>query len=1099
MLSFLTRLAVRKSAVTLLLVVGIFIFGAYATTQLQQELTPSIDFPVITVLTTYPGAEPQAVADSVSRPVEQAVSGLTGLQSVQSTSTNGLSIVTATFEYGTDMKAAQTTISTNLQSVALPQGASTPNVQRFNFQSFPIIQLSLSSASVSPAQLAQIARTQIIPQLKKVDGVFSVDLLGGGSHQLLIKLDPAKLAANKVSVQQVVALLQQNSLTVPGGSVDAQGFTVPVVTTHQFQSIQDICSLVVGATTPTATSTKTGTGGTTTGGTTTGGTAAPTGLCQAATHQPGQVLLEDVATIAQSDSTTDGISRTNGVPSVGITVSKTPDANTVNVSKAINDQLNALKPKLPSGVSILILSDQATFITQSINGLVREGLLGAGFAIVVIFLFLLNIRSTLVTAISIPVSLLVAFIILYAANISLNILSLGGLAIAIGRVVDDAIVVLENIYRHVQGGEPVRKAVINATREVGTAITSSTATTLAVFLPLAFVGGLVGQFFRPFALAVVAALGASLLVALTIIPVLAKYFVRRSKKATRAAQAGKPAAEENTWLQRLYTPVLGWALNHRLITLGLALVLFVGSVATVGLIPTSFLNQGSQKIVVITIQPAPGVDLQAVSAEAAKVEDVLHQDSRVNRYQTTIGGGGSQQALRSTFAGGSSNSASIVAILQDSADLDATTNDIRAKANAVAGKFLIKVQEGFGNTSSQFQVTLSGDDQQQVLDASKQVFTLVQNEANIANPSSDASAVAPTVFISVDPTKAALYGLTTAQVGQQVRADLAGQAAVQITTSDFNNGQPADVVVQMDLSGLSNQQGVENLPIFYSAAGRTGVVPLGQLATIDFQQSQVKVSRVGGQPAVTITADITSQSTGQVSNDLQQKINDLHLPAGITVSYGGITQQITTGFNGLLLALVAAVVLVYVLMVLTFGSLLDPFILLFALPLAAIGAFPALLITHRTLSISAMIGLLMLVGIVVTNAIVLLDMVKQREKQGMPTREALLEGGRIRVRPILMTALATILATLPLALGENDGSFIASELGTVVIGGLLSSTLLTLVVIPVLYSLASGMKRRLGFRPQHLDDAGDEEEAAPPMAVGAATGEQPETEAAGTR
>jgi HAE1 family hydrophobic/amphiphilic exporter-1 len=1100
MLSFLTRLAVRKSAVTLLLVVGIFVFGAYATTQLQQELTPSIDFPVITVLTTYPGAEPQAVADSVSRPVEQAVSGLTGLQSVQSTSTNGLSIVTATFEYGTDMKAAQATISTNLQSISLPQGASTPNVQRFNFQSFPIIQLSLSTksdptGSDPSAQLAQIARTQIIPQLKKVDGVFSVDLLGGGSHQLLITLDPAKLAAKKISVQQVVALLQQNSLTIPGGSVDAQGFTVPVVTTHQFQSIKDICSLVVGATAPAAGSQQ-GTGGTTTPP---GGTAATPGLCQPETHQPGQVLLEDVATIAQSDSTTDGISRTNGMPSVGITVSKTPDANTVNVSKAINDQLNALKPKLPSGVNIVVLSDQATFITQSINGLVREGLLGAGFAILVIFLFLLNIRSTLVTAISIPVSLLVAFIILYAANISLNILSLGGLAIAIGRVVDDAIVVLENIYRHVQAGEPVRKAVNTATREVGTAITSSTATTLAVFLPLAFVGGLVGQFFRPFALAVVAALAASLLVALTIIPALAKYFVRRSKRAAHAAQAGKPVVEESTWLQRLYTPVLGWALNHRLITLGLALVLFVGSVATAGFIPTSFLNEGSQKIVVITILPAPGADLQAVSAEAAKVEEVLHQDSRVNRYQTTIGGGGSQQALRSTFAGGSSNSASIFAVLQDSADLDATTNDIRARANAIAGNFLIKVQEGFGNTSSQFQVTLSGDDPQQVLDASRQVFTVVQNAASIANASSDASAVAPTVFINVDPTKAALYGLTTAQVGQQVRADLAGQAVVQITTSDFNNGQPADVVVQMDLSGLSNQQGVENLPIFYSAAGRTSVVPLGQLATIAFKQSQVKVSRVGGQPAVTITADITSQSTGQVSNDLQQKINDLHLPAGITISYGGITEQITTGFNGLLLALVAAVILVYVLMVLTFGSLLDPFILLFALPLAAIGAFPALLITHRTLSISAMIGLLMLVGIVVTNAIVLLDMVKQREKQGMATREALLEGGRIRVRPILMTALATILATLPLALGENDGSFIASELGTVVIGGLLSSTLLTLVVIPVLYSLASGMKRRLGFRPPHLDDAGDEEEAAPPMAVGAASGEQPEAEAAGTR
>ncbi len=1094
MLSFLSRLSVRKSAVTLLLVVGIFVFGAYATTQLQEELTPSIDFPVITILTSYPGAEPQTVDSTVSLPVEQAVSGLPGLQSVQSTSTNGLSILVATFEYGTDMKATQTTISNNLQGVALPQGAALPKVQTFNLQSQPIIQLSLSSTSPTetPAELAQLARSQIIPELKKVDGVFNIDLLGGGARQVLITLDPAKLAADKISVQQVVGLLQQNSLTVPGGSVDNQGFTVPVVTTHQFQSLQDICALVVGATTPPAASTQKG-----------APAPAPTtlpSLCQPVTHLPGQVLLEDVASIAQSDSTTDGISRTNGQPSVGISITKTQNANTVTVADAINAKINDLKSKLPSGVNIVVLQDQSTFIKQSINGLVKEGLLGAGFAIVVIFLFLLNIRSTLVTAISIPVSLLVAFIILYFANISLNVLTLGGLAIAIGRVVDDAIVVLENIYRHVQSGEPVRKAVLSATREVGTAITSSTATTLAVFLPLAFIGGLVGQFFRPFALAVVAALAASLLVALTIIPVLAKYFVRQTRKAARATQSGQITTEATTWLQRGYTPVLRWALNHRLITLGLALVLLVASVATIPLIPTSFLNQGAQKLVSITVAPPPGADVQAVSAEASKVEDVLHQDTRVARYQTTIGGGGSQQSLRAVFLGGGANSASIIAILHDNADLSATANDLRSKLTdkSVAGNFLIKVQDNF-SSNNQFQVTLTSDDPQQLQGAAQQVFSTVQGDKDIANPSSDASATAPTAFITVDPSKAALYGLTTAQVGQQVRADLAGTTAVQISVNEVNGGQPTNVIVQMDLSSLSSQQGVENLPIFYGAAGKTGIVPLGQLATIDFKPSQVKVSRVGGQPAVTISGDITGQNTGKVSTDLQQKISDLHLPSGVTVSYGGITSQISTGFSGLLLALLAAVILVYVLMVLTFGSLLDPFILLFALPLAAIGAFPALLITHRTLSISALIGLLMLVGIVVTNAIVLLDMVKQREKQGMSTREALLEGGRIRVRPILMTALATILATLPLALGENDGSFIASELGTVVIGGLLSSTLLTLVVIPVLYSLASGMKRRLGFRPPHLEDAEDEEEAAPPLAVGAVSGEQPEAEAAGTR
>ncbi|HEY7349682.1 MAG TPA: efflux RND transporter permease subunit [Ktedonobacterales bacterium] len=1088
MFSFLTRLAVRKSSVTLLLVVGILLFGGFATTQLQQELLPSVDFPVVTVLTSYPGAEPQTVADTVSAQVEQAVSDLPGLQTVQSTSINGESIVLATFDFGTDMKATQQTISSNLQGIALPSGASLPQVETFNLQSQPILQLSLSSNTETPAQLAQIARTQIIPALKTVAGVSNIDLLGGGSRQLLITLDPAKLAAKGISVQQIVALLQQNSLTVPGGTVDSQGFSVPVVTNHQFQSVQDLCGLVVGGSAA----------GKSVKGSATG--TNPTALCQPIAHQSGLVLLEDVAAVQQSDNTTDGISRTNGIPSIGINITKAQNANTVTVATAVNSKLDDLKAKLPKGVNIVTLQDQSTFITQSINGLVREGLLGAGFAVLVIFFFLLNIRSTLVTAISIPCSLLVAFIILYAANISLNVLTLGGLAIAIGRVVDDAIVVLENIYRHVQAGESVRRAAITATREVGTAITSSTATTLAVFLPLAFIGGIVGEFFRPFALAVVAALAASLLVALTIIPALAKYFVRPSRTASQALRRGQTLEEETTWLQRIYTPVLRWTLSHRAITLIVAIVLFAASVASVSRIPTSFLNQGSQKIISITVSPPAGSDLQAVSDEASKVETILHQDSRVSRYQTTIGGGGSLNALRSVvLGGGSSNSASILVILQNTADLEATTTELRDKISApdIAGKFFITVQT-FSASNSQFQVTLSSDDQQALVSAAQQVFSVVQKEADTANPTSDASAVAPTLSITVDPSRAALYGLTTAQVGQQIRADLAGQTAIQISTSDFNNGQPTNVVVQMDTADLATPQGVNNLPIFYGAGGRSGVVPLGQIATVSIQQSQVKVTRIGGQPAVTISADITSQNTGTVSTDLQQKIDALHLPASVTVSYGGITSQLTTGFSGLLLAMLAAIILVYVLMVITFGSLLDPFILLFSLPLAAIGAFPALLVTGRTISISSLIGLLMLVGIVVTNAIVFLDMVKQREKHGLSTREALLEGGRIRVRPILMTAIATILATAPLALGSNDGSVISAELGTVVIGGLLSSTLLTLVVIPVLYSLASGMKRRLGFRPPHLE-VEEEDTAALPVIVAAPTGEEPETEAAGTR
>ncbi len=825
MLSFLTRAAVRRASVTLLLTAAILIFGAYAVTQLKQELTPSIDFPVITILTSYPGAESQTVADTISTPIEQAVSGVEGLQNVQSTSTNGVSIIIASFEYGTDMKGAAATIQSNLQSEALPQGATTPQVQTFNFASQPIVQLSLTSNSETPAQLAQLARDQIIPELSKINGVFSVDVSGGDTRQLVITLDPTKLAADKISVTQVIGALQANSLTVPGGTVDQNGFAIPVVTTHKFSSAQDVCTLLVGAT-PSAAA---GSAGAASGAT----SSSATTLCSAPGAHPGQILLADVATVAQSDTPTDGISRTNGQPSVGIDITKTQDANTVTVSDAVHAQLSALK--LPSDVSVVTLSDQATYITQSINDLVKEGLLGAGFAVLVIFLFLFNVRSTLVSAISIPMSLLVAFIVLYVAGISLNVLTLGGLAIAIGRVVDDAVVVLENIYRHVQLGERPRKAVITATREVGAAVTASTATTLAVFAPLAFVGGLVGEFFRPFAVAVVVALAASLLVALTVVPVLASYFVRPGRRARREAASGH-AHEDNTWLQRIYTPVLRWSLGHRWIVVTVALILFVLSLSTLARIPTSFLSAGGPKTVIITIAPPPGADLQAISNEASKVENVLHSDSGVQQFQTTIGGSGSTAALRSLIGGGAGNTATITAILSSDADLEATASDLRSQlsAPAIASGYSITVTDSAAS-NNQFQVTLSGGDTAALDSAGKQVLGVVQHEANTANATSDASAVAPTVVVTVDPTKAALYGLTAAQVGQQVRAGLTSQTAVQMTTSDINNGQPTDVVVQVNTTSLQGAQGVDlaNFPIFYAVGGRAGSVPLGGRHALD--------------------------------------------------------------------------------------------------------------------------------------------------------------------------------------------------------------------------------------------------------------------------
>jgi HAE1 family hydrophobic/amphiphilic exporter-1 len=1055
-MSRLSELAVAKRSVTLLLAAALFIAGILAWGNLKQELLPDIEFPVITVIAPLPGAGAADVAEQVTKPIERAISGVPRLESLQSTSVNSLSLIVAQFSFGSDVKEIRAAIEQNIQGAGLPSTV-TPQVSALNINASPVIIASIAATSEDGlARAAEIARTEVEPALLGIDGVGSVDVTGGEEQRVLITLDPDKLASNGISVSQVTGVLAANNLTFPSGQVTAEGSRIPVSTIGAIGGADEIREMIVGVA---ATPAGPGTGGQPpasvdpNASVDPGATPAPV----ATPAPPRMVTIGDLGTVELTGVATTGFARTDGRPALSLSVSKTSNANTVSVADAVTATLEDLNASFSDDVTITIVSDLSTFIKESRDGLLKEGGLGAVFAVLTIFLFLFSLRSTAVAAVSIPLSILAALVVMQATGVTLNIMTLGGLAVAVGRVVDDAIVVLENIYRHRALGEDKLTAVINGPKEVAGAITSATITTVGVFLPLGFVGGLVSQFFLPFALTVTFALLASLLCALTVVPVLAYLLVDKVK--LNVDEDGEP--KNSLWI-RLYTPTIKLALRSRgtkLAVLGIATLLFLGTGVLAPLLPTAFINAGSENLLSVTVAPPSGTSNDAVLERTRRAEDILAADDNVLTIQTSIPGEGDAgfQTIVAAMSGLAANSARLTVRLADDVDLTTYAKTLSdSLAPVKTDGFDVAVSQLAGFSSNNLNVIISGDNAAEVATANEAVLAALGDNSDLLNLKSDLSKGTPEIQVTPDPNRAIGVGLTAAQIAQEVRAALVGSTATRIVIGE--DGEATDVFVQVDPAAVASVADLRRLPV-----GTVVKVPLEDVATVEEVNTQGSITRIDQSPAASVSAEIASSNTGRVSTDVQTSIDALvaggEIPDGVTVQLAGVTQQMDEAFGGLYFSMGVAILVVYVAMVLTFNSMITPFIILFSLPLATIGAFPALFFTGRPLGVSALIGFLMLIGIVVTNAIVLLDLVERLRSQGHSTTEALIEGGRTRVRPILMTAIATILALIPLAAGFNQGSIIAAELGTVVIGGLFSSTFLTLLVVPVVYSLVDGARQ----------------------------------------
>lgn len=1025
----LTSLSLRQRSVVLLATILIAIIGVFGVTQLKTELIPDISFPVLTVITTYPGAAPELVDQQVSLPIDRAIRGMSGLDSVQVTSSENVSIVIAQFEYGQPMDQHEQELTRLLGAVTLPQGAGRPAIQRISLSQFPVVTLAITGANNDLAALRQVAQERYVPALSAVPGVSRVEVTGGADDALLIVLDPAKMSEARVTLQQVAGVLQANNLSIPGGAVQAGGQTLPVRVSNSLSSLDEIKNLVVGVKLPAGAQPAAG------GAQTPAQSAAPG-------QQPTPVKLGDIAELQVGPAGAPGISRTNGSPSINLAIYMNQGANTVETSHGVRKALDQVKGELNAGQNITatIATDQAPYIEDSIADLQGEALRGALFAIVVIFGFLLSVRSTLVTAVSIPTSILITFIVLWQQGITLNIMTLGGLAVAVGRVVDDSIVVLESIYRHVQKGEEPRTATLEGTKEVALAITASTLTTVAVFLPLAFVSGLIGEVFRPFALSVTFALLASLLVALTIVPVLASYLIRKDKL--------RPVKQGDTAIQRVYVPVVTRALRHPIITLVVAFVLLVGSLGLAPLIGTSFLNSGAEKIAIVTLDVPAGASQQVTAERAAQVEEAIKRAAPAELIQTEIGGTG----LFAAFNGSTNNRATITARFPADTDMKAVLPRLREQLPAVAGqggKITVSERQGGAGGGNQVSVIVRGADYAAVGKVANEFTTRLAQVPDIVNVSNNVVDAKPEIQIDVDPTKALALGSTTAQIGGQVRDALSGIGAGTVTID--NKALPVRLVLK---GAGADIEALKQLPV-----GTTQQAPLGTVAEVRQGNGPVQVIRVEGDRSATVSGTITAEATGAATTEVARLIKEFPAPSGVTIEQGGVGQQQGDAFKSMGIAMLIAIALVYLVMVISFGSLTTPFVILFTLPLAVIGVMVALFVTGKTLGLPALIGVLMLIGIVVTNAIVLLEYVIELRHRGMGVDQALIEGGKVRVRPILMTALATILALIPLAF-SGGGAIIAADLAVVVIGGLLTSTLLTLVIVPVIYKLIAGRGER---------------------------------------
>lgn len=1027
------RAVVSRPVAVFMVVVTLLLLGAVSLTGLKLDLYPQLQIPVALVVTNYQGAGPEEVEKLVTRPLEEALSTVNGVKSLRSISGSGLSVVILELAWGTDLDFAALDIREKIDMVEglLPEGAEDPRVLKMDPTLMPVVQLAVSGTS-DLTQLRAVAEDLVKNRLERVEGVASADVIGGTTREILVEVDPATLAARGIALQQVVQALQAANLSLSGGFVPAGGKEYLLRVTGEFSGVGDIASV-------------------------------PVPLPQGST-----VRLGDLATVRDAYADVEQASRINGQTSVSLVVNKRSDANTVLVARGVRAALRDLEGDLPPGVEVHTIFDQARYIEMALANMWRDLVVGAVLATLILFFFLRSLRSTLVLALAMPVSVIATFVMMRFGGLNLNVMTLGGLALGVGMMVDGGIVVLENIFRHYEAGSPPEEAAVAGTAEVGNAVVASILTNVVVFLPIVFTEGIAHELFTPLALTVSFALLASLLVAVTVVPMLAARLLQRtageSAGAARGGMLQKFAAIIQA-VERRYLKLLTWALAHRKQVVIWAVVAASGSLALAPLVGVELLPSMDQGIVYVTVELPRGVTLAETDRVARRIEEIAQSLPEVKTVATTLGSAFGQ--MGSTLGGHRVETATVELELvprnQRQRSSEEVAEVIRQQAASIPGaKITVTGNALFGAGMSQYlqplEIRIRGDDLETLASLADQVAALVRRVPGTREVQSSLEEGRPEAVVRVDLREAGHYGLTAAQVASAVRTAVQGQVATYYRVG----GQEIAVRVRLPEEARSDLEALKRLLLVTPAGAK---VPLNSVAEVSMARGPATIERLDQVRLATVTANLaTGYSLDRVTRQVRDSLAGLALPAGYTLEFGGQVEELNEAFSGLTLAFLIAVALVYIVMAAQFESLVHPFTIMLSLPLAAVGAVLGLLLTGRTFTITAFIGVVVLAGIVVNNAIVLVDYINTLRRRGLAREEAILQAGPRRLRPILMTALTTVLGMAPLALGLGEGAEAQAPMATVILGGLLTSTLLTLVVVPVVYTLVEDLGTRLRRR-----------------------------------
>jgi len=1015
----LSRFAVHRPVFTIMVILIVIILGSVSLLRLPIDLMPDVAYPTLTVRTTYQDANPEEIEELVTRPIEEAMSAVPGVESVFSYSSEGTSDVRVSFSWGTDLDTASNDVRDRLDRVIsrLPEDADRPILLKFDVANFPIIVFG-ASGSMNPLELRRIIDDQIKYRIERVPGVASLDVWGGYEREIQVNLDAAKIRALGLPLDQVLSRIREGNVTLPAGSLDRGDFQVTVRTLGEYTSLEQLAATVV------------------------------------AVREGAPIRLSDIARVDDTWKKITRVIRVNGNPGVRVGVRKQSGTNTVEVARQVLREVEMINRDIPQ-ISLTPIIDTSDYIHNSITNVGSMALYGGLLAVLVLLFFLRSIVSTLIIAAAIPISIIATFGLMYFGGLTLNIMTLGGLALGIGMLVDNAIVVLENIYRHREAGEEAEDATLKGTGEITAAIVASTMTTLAVFLPLVFIRGMSGVMFKQLAMVVSFSLLCALAAALTFVPLLTSRMFR-----TGSAGSGPSlfagiynfSAAFFTRLEEGYKRLLHYALGHPGTVIAGACIVTAGSLALIPLVGVEFMPSTDEGEVRINAEMEVGTRVDVLAERFKVIEDMVRKEvPEMKSYVASIGGSGGRSQgshageMRIALKPKSERNRSSEEIADDLREKLSAVPGVTIRTRAGQGLFLMRMFSGEG--TEKVQLEIRGYDLQAADALAQRVKEAVEHVRGVTDVQLSRESGSPEELIFVDRLKAADMHLTVSRIADTLQTALAGTTAGRYR----ERGDEIDIRVKVDNAEKLDLRDILDLPVTGSEG--TAVV-LRNVVDIQPRTSPVRIERKDQERIVTVSANISGRDMGSVIGDIRERLHEIAVPADFGIVFGGDYEEQEKAFRELLLSLVLAVLLVYMVMASLYESMRYPLVVMFSVPFASVGIIIMLFITGTTFNVQTYIGCIMLGGIVVNNAILLVDHINLlRRRDGMALRDAIEEAGRRRLRPILMTATTTVLAMVPLAIGMGEGGEVQAPLARTVIGGLISSTLITLVIIPVVYLL----------------------------------------------